>query len=1057
MENCTVNISEELRVAESKKETLRRSFDIAHSQANSMLLLTVQWKDLEEHFDITKKLLEKQSNDVDGKIRLLDQRAKEIESKEIQLVLVQKKIEDCNGELVCKEKQLGLVQKKIGECNCKLQLKKNELNSLSESLNLKKEELSSVQDWINKCQAHQKELRLLRNMIEECCDEIELREKKVGEVQRSIEEREKQLAFKESKISSIQTLIEEYEEVLQEKEKSYDEVKKSLILCETKLECKKKELELTQSSIKELSVKLHPGEEKLELLQGKVRLHENEVESLEQKLDSMRKQQKKYFDDVELKKREFNEIRKYIEELNQDLASKHKQLKFVQQSIEECSKEFQWKKEELISIEKTIAECSKEVELIKNQLNLIHNESNLVQTRTIVCLKELKDKEKHVDSLKKGLEGRLQDLEVKEREFEKRVKEFELREKEFDSIQKAVQDRSKNLLLQVKIEDPENLTSRGRYLQCLLNQHLQKHDLIFCKVFDTVKRACDPALLVLHAMSGFYPPHSRERDLEFDVSIIRRSCILLLEQLSTIAPEINVQVRDEAMKVAGEWKKKMRVAVENSLEVLGFLHLLAAYRLAPAFDGEELESLLRIVAQHRQTPKLRQTLGFGDKVPGLQCSITAEGRSSSSMLVGNSAPTNQPVPGPMNLPQYTGMNPSNSTSSPVARFNGVQPQLHNQYKRLRRESPAIIAYMPQTPASGNLSRSSLATLYGPGVARIGGQTQFGLLAANMADGESSDNKQEYDPFLVHPSDSPTIVLVSPLLTGNNYGTWVRAMTMALRARNKLGFVDGTITKPDDDAGGKWQRCNDLVRSWVLNSISSELACSVLYAQSARELWLHLQERFQQNASKIYKLKQGISSLRQGDVAVHLYYRIMKKLWRKLNSLQHLEPCVSGKAKVVNELQQQDFGMEFLQGLHDRYAAIRSRILLMDPFPKAHEILALIKKEKTQQDLHALGGPSKAAALAIPNRQPLLHSSLDNRMGNDISADSSVSNLNGISGNDQRRQTCEHCGKLGHTKLNCFELNGYPTNCKKRRRGSKGNPKAAATVAGKEQQDLIFAQ
>ncbi|KAH9688561.1 hypothetical protein KPL70_015165 [Citrus sinensis] len=731
MDNCTVNISEELRVAESKKEALRRSFDIARSQSNSVPVFTGQWDDLEEHLDLTKKSLEKQSNDVDVKIRLLDQRAKEIESKEIELVLVGKKIEDCNGELACKKKELGLVQKRIGECKRELQLKENELNSLSGSLNLKKEELCSVQGWINKCQANQRELQLLKNLIKECCDEIELREKKVGEVQRSIEEHEKQLAFKESKISSMRTLIEEYEEVLKDKERPYDEVKKSLILCETKLESEKKELELTQSSIKELWMKFHSEQEKLELLQGRVRMHENEVESLEQELDSMRKQQKKYFDDVELKKRELNEIGKYIEELNQDPASKDKELKFVQQSIKECSEEFQWKKEESISTEKTIAECSKEVELKKNQFNLTQHESNLFQTRTIGYLKELKEKEKHFDSLKKGLEDRLQDLEIKEREFEKRVKEFELREKEFGSIRKAVEDCSKNLLLQAKTEDPEKLTSSGRYLQFLLNQHLQKHDSIFCKVFDTIKSARDPALLVLHAISGFYPPHSREGDLEFDVSIIRRSCILLLEQLSTVAPEINAQVRDEAMKVAGEWKKKMRVAVENSLEVLGFLHLLAAYRLAPAFDGEELESLLRIVAQHRQTPKLRQTLGFADKEPGLQCSTTAEGRSAPSMLVGTSAPTNQPDSSLMNLPQYSGMDPSNSTSSPVSQFSGAQPQLENQYKRLRVESLSTIDYTPHALASDNLNRSSLATQHGPGVDRIGGQTQFGLLAGNV--------------------------------------------------------------------------------------------------------------------------------------------------------------------------------------------------------------------------------------------------------------------------------------------------------------------------------------
>ncbi|KAK9215369.1 hypothetical protein WN944_007374 [Citrus x changshan-huyou] len=52
------------------------------AQANSILVLPVQWKDLEEHFDLTMGSLEKQNNDVDMEIKLLDERAKEIESKE---------------------------------------------------------------------------------------------------------------------------------------------------------------------------------------------------------------------------------------------------------------------------------------------------------------------------------------------------------------------------------------------------------------------------------------------------------------------------------------------------------------------------------------------------------------------------------------------------------------------------------------------------------------------------------------------------------------------------------------------------------------------------------------------------------------------------------------------------------------------------------------------------------------------------------------------------------------------------------------------------------------
>ncbi|KAK9215367.1 hypothetical protein WN944_007372 [Citrus x changshan-huyou] len=191
-------------------------------------------------------------------------------------------------------------------------------------------------------------------------------------------------------------------------------------------------------------------------------------------------------------------------------------------------------------------------------------------------------------------------------------------------------------------------------------QDLEKHDLSFGKIFNTIKRARDPASLVLGAMSGFYPPHSRERDVEFQVGIIRSSCILLLEQLSTVAPEINAQVRDEALKVA-----------------------------------VNLKVLLLIVAQPRKTPKLCQSLGFADKVTGPQRSTVVEGSSSLPMLVGISAHTYQPVPSPKNQPQYSGTDHSTSTFYPR-----VLLKLENHdNKHPRRESPTFRALTSLTPAS----------------------------------------------------------------------------------------------------------------------------------------------------------------------------------------------------------------------------------------------------------------------------------------------------------------------------------------------------------------------
>ena len=47
-------------------------------------------------------------------------------------------------------------------------------------------------------------------------------------------------------------------------------------------------------------------------------------------------------------------------------------------------------------------------------------------------------------------------------------------------------------------------------------------------------------------------------------------------------------------------------------------------------------------------------------------------------------------------------------------------------------------------------------------------------------------------YTTHHSNSPSIVLVTPLLSRDNYGPWSRAVTMALRAKSKLGFVDGSL-------------------------------------------------------------------------------------------------------------------------------------------------------------------------------------------------------------------------------------------------------------------------
>jgi len=51
------------------------------------------------------------------------------------------------------------------------------------------------------------------------------------------------------------------------------------------------------------------------------------------------------------------------------------------------------------------------------------------------------------------------------------------------------------------------------------------------------------------------------------------------------------------------------------------------------------------------------------------------------------------------------------------------------------------------------------------------------------------------PYYIHPSEGPSSVSITPVLTGSNYHMWSRAIRMALISKNKMGFLTGVVIEP----------------------------------------------------------------------------------------------------------------------------------------------------------------------------------------------------------------------------------------------------------------------
>ncbi|XP_031279176.1 uncharacterized protein LOC116137632 [Pistacia vera] len=174
-----------------------------------------------------------------------------------------------------------------------------------------------------------------------------------------------------------------------------------------------------------------------------------------------------------------------------------------------------------------------------------------------------------------------------------------------------------------------------------------------------------------------------------------------------------------------------------------------------------------------------------------------------------------------------------------------------------------------------------------------------------------------NPFRLDHGDNPTITLVPNLLTSDNYATWYRAMRRALRAKNKLGFILGTLlkpTSPTDPLFDLWERCNDLIVSWIQNSISPSLKSSVAFVNDAKELWQDLYDRFsQQNGYCIFQLKRDLANLLQERDSVSIYFGKLKSVWDELSIYDPFPSCTCGTLKTLMDRYQRDCVLQFLMG------------------------------------------------------------------------------------------------------------------------------------------------
>ena len=101
----------------------------------------------------------------------------------------------------------------------------------------------------------------------------------------------------------------------------------------------------------------------------------------------------------------------------------------------------------------------------------------------------------------------------------------------------------------------------------------------------------------------------------------------------------------------------------------------------------------------------------------------------------------------------------------------------------------------------------------------------------------TETRRTISPYDLSSSDNPGTLISKPLLCGPKYDEWATNLKLALKARKKFGFADGSIPQPVETSVDyeDWIANNALVVSWMKLTTNESISTSMSHVDDAHEL------------------------------------------------------------------------------------------------------------------------------------------------------------------------------------------------------------------------------
>lgn len=282
--------------------------------------------------------------------------------------------------------------------------------------------------------------------------------------------------------------------------------------------------------------------------------------------------------------------------------------------------------------------------------------------------------------------------------------------------------------------------------------------------------------------------------------------------------------------------------------------------------------------------------------------------------------------------------------------------------------------------------------------------------------------------------------------------------MFISGRSRDDYLTGAAAQPSssDPRFRVWRAENNLVMSWLIGSMTTEIGENFLLYTTAKEIWDAARDTFSssENTAELFHVESILHDLRQGENTVTTYFTTLTRHWQQLDLFESHEWKCPDDSTYFKKIVETKRIFKFLMGLDKSLDEVRGRILGAKPLPSLREVFFEVRREESRK--RVMMGHSNTPASTDGSA---LAAAKDHVSMVEPAACAARGMFQTPGENRPRRGRpwCDHCKMPGHEKVTCWKLHGKPPDWKPNRaagyRESRVN--AVSTEATKSQNQNPF--